>query len=161
AKLKMTKPRYQEIASGRIPEVEREDGTRIRIIAGMVDGVRGPVTGIAADPIYLDVAIPPNGSFRHPVSRGHSSFAYLYQGVGLFVTEDGKEKAAAHPRLAVFGDGDRVEVRATEQGARLLLVSGKPLGEPIARYGPFVMNTKEEIRQALIDLQNGTFVQPV
>ena len=159
AKLKMMPPRYQEIAAAQIPEVEREDGTRIRIIAGSVDGVQGPITEIAADPTYLDVTIPPHGSFSHPVSRGHASFAYLFEGKGLFVADLGEDRAVAHPHLVVFDDGDQVEVRATDQGARLLLVSGKPLGEPIARYGPFVMNTKEEIRQALRDLQNGTFVQ--
>jgi redox-sensitive bicupin YhaK (pirin superfamily) len=160
AKLKMMPPRYQEIASAQIPEIEREDGTRIRIIAGTVDGIQGSVTEIAADPTYLDVTIPPNGSFSHPVSRGHASFAYLFEGQGLFVTDEGEDRAVAHPKLVVFDDGDQVEVRAKDERARFLLVSGKPLGEPIARYGPFVMNTKEEIRQALRDLQNGTFVQP-
>jgi redox-sensitive bicupin YhaK (pirin superfamily) len=161
AKLKMMPPRYQEIASAQIPEIEREDGIRIRIIAGTVDGIQGSVTEITADPTYLDVTIPPHGSFSHPVSRGHASFAYLFEGKGLFVTDQGKDSAVAHPKLVVFDDGDQVEVRATDEGVRFLLVSGKPLGEPIARYGPFVMNTKEEIRQALRDLQNGTFVQPV
>jgi redox-sensitive bicupin YhaK (pirin superfamily) len=160
AELKMTQPRYQEIASAQIPAIERDDGTRIRIIAGTVDGIQGPVTEIAADPTYLDIAIPPNGSFGHPISRGHASFAYLYRGTGRLATEQNKDRTVAHPKLVVFGDGDTVEVRAGEQGARLLLVSGMPLGEPIARYGPFVMNTREEIRQALWDLQNGTFVQP-
>ena len=160
AKLKMTRPRYQEITSSQIPEVRREDGTRIRIIAGTVAGVHGPVTEIAADPAYLDIAIPPNGSFRHPIRRGHSAFAYLFEGSGRFATAQGKDRTVPPPQLIVFDDGDYVKVRATEAGARLLLVSGKPLGEPIARYGPFVMNTKEEIRQALRDLQNGTFVQP-
>ena len=160
ARLKMMQPRYQEIAAAQIPEIEREDGTRIRIVAGTVDGIHGPVTEIAVDPTYLDVTIPPNGSFSHPVSRGHASFAYLFEGRGLFGADQGKDRAVAHPKLVVFGDGDQVEVRATDEGARFLLVSGKPLGEPIARYGPFVMNTKEEIRQALTDLQNGTFEQP-
>jgi len=160
ARLKMTRPRYQEIASAQIPEIERDDGTRIWIIAGTVDGIQGPVTEIAADPTYLDIAIPPNGSFVHPISRGHASFAYLYRGRGLFAKEQGQERPVAHPKLVVFGDGDYVEFSALEQGARLLLVSGMPLGEPVARHGPFVMNTREEIRQALWDLQNGTFVQP-
>ena len=160
ARLKMTRPRYQEIASSQIPEVEREDGTKIRIIAGALSGVQGPVTEIAADPTYLDVTIPPGGSFNHPVSRGHACFAYLFEGEGRFATAHGADRPVAHPQLIVFDDGDYVEVRAAEAGARFLLVSGKPLGEPIARYGPFVMNTKEEIRQTLRDLQNGTFVQP-
>jgi len=160
AKLKMMQPRYQEIESSQIPEVEREDGTRIRIIAGTVDGVQGPVTEIAADPAYLDVTIPPHGSFSHPVIRGHASFAYVFEGAGRFGAAQGEDRVATSPQLVVFDDGDYVEIRGTEAGARFLLVSGKPLGEPIARYGPFVMNTKEEIHQALKDLQNGTFVQP-
>ncbi len=160
AKLKMARPRYQEIASAQIPEIERDDGARIRIIAGTVDGIQGPVREIAADPTYLDIAIPPNGSFVHPISRGHASFAYLYRGTGRFATEQGQDRAVAHPKLVVFGNGDYVEFSAGEQGAQILLISGMPLGEPVARHGPFVMNTREEIRQALWDLQNGTFVQP-
>ncbi len=160
AKLKMTSPRYQEIASAEIPESRRENGTRIRVIAGKADGIQGPVTEIAADPTYLDVTVPPNGLFSYPVSRGHAAFAYLFEGTGVFAIDHGDDHAVGSPKLVVFGDGDYVEVRAADQGARFLLVSGKPLGEPVARYGPFVMNTKEEIRQALEDLRNGTFVQP-
>jgi redox-sensitive bicupin YhaK (pirin superfamily) len=160
ARLKMTKPRYQEIASSQIPEIERPDGTKIRVIAGTVDGVQGPVRDIAAEPTYLDVTVAPDGSFRHPVPRGHASFAYLFEGTALFGTDRGEGRAVGHPKLVVFDDGDYVEVRTTDQAGRFLLVSGEPLGEPIARYGPFVMNTKEEIRQALRDLQNGTFVYP-
>jgi redox-sensitive bicupin YhaK (pirin superfamily) len=155
----MTQPRYQEIASDLIPEIEREDGLKIRVIAGKVDGVRGPVTEIAADPTYLDVSIPPNGSFHQPVERGHSAFAYVFEGQGTFgITDEGDGKTVSYPKLVVFDDGDSVRVRATKQPVRFLLVSGQPLDEPIARYGPFVMNTKEEIEQALRDLRNGTFV---
>jgi redox-sensitive bicupin YhaK (pirin superfamily) len=156
----MTSPRYQEIASAEIPESRREDGTQIRVIAGEIDGIQGPITEIAADPTYLDVTLPPNGSFSHQVSRGHAAFAYLFEGMAAFATTQADVQAVGYPKLVVFGDGDYVEVRTAEQGARFLLVSGKPLGEPVARYGPFVMNTKEEIRQALEDLRNGTFVQP-
>lgn len=159
AKLKMTQPRYQEIASDLIPEIGREDGVKIRVIAGAVDGVQGPVTEIAADPTYLDVSIPPNGSFVQPIERGHSAFAYVFEGEGIFgMTDERDGKTVPHPKLIVFDDGDYVEVRATKQLVRFLLVSGKPLYEPIARYGPFVMNTREEIEQALRDLRNGTFV---
>jgi redox-sensitive bicupin YhaK (pirin superfamily) len=159
AKLKMTQPRYQEIASALIPEMNREDGVKIRVIAGPVDGVRGPVTEIAADPTYLDVSIPPNGSFYHPIERGHSAFAYVFEGEGTFgITGEGDGKTVSYPKLVVFDDGDYVKVRATRQSVRFLLISGKPLYEPIVRYGPFVMNTKEEIEQALRDLRNGTFV---
>jgi redox-sensitive bicupin YhaK (pirin superfamily) len=160
AKLKMSEPRYQEIPSGRIPEIEREDGVKMRVIAGAVDGVGGPVTEIAAAPTYLDVSIPPNGSFYQPVERGHSAFAYVFEGEGTFgITDEGDGRTVSHPKLVVFDDGDYVKVRATKESVRFLLVSGKPLYEPIARYGPFVMNTREEIQQALRDLRNGTFVQ--
>jgi len=158
AKLKMTQPRYQEIASALIPEIN-QDGVKIRVVAGTVDGVRGPVTEIAADPTYLDVSIPSNGSFSQPVERGHSAFAYVFEGEGTFgITSEGDGETVSHPKLVVFDDGDYVEVRATKQPVRFLLVSGKPLHEPIARYGPFVMNTREEIEQALRDLRNGTLV---
>jgi redox-sensitive bicupin YhaK (pirin superfamily) len=159
ARLKMTQPRYQEIASAPIPEVRREDGVRIRVIAGAADGVRGPVTEIAADPTYLDVWVPANGSFTLPVERGHAAFAYVFEGKGKFGdTDRGDGETVGSPKLVVFGDGDSVELRATEEPVRFLLISGKPLYEPIARYGPFVMNTVEEIEQALRDLRNGTFV---
>lgn len=159
AKLKMTSPRYQEIPSERIPEANSKDGIKIRVIAGTVDDVRGPVTEIAADPIYLDVSVPPDGSFTHPIESGHTVIAYVFEGEGLFgsMTED-QAKNVSHSKLIVFDDGDLVEVRATSQPVRFLLCAGKPLHEPIARYGPFVMNTQEEIQQALEDLRNGTFV---
>ena len=160
ARLKMTKPRYQEIASPDIPAVERENGVRIRVIAGAVDEVRGSVKEIAADPTYLDISVPADTSFAHPVPKGHTAFAYVFAGAGAFGVgpdEDGKQVTA--PRLVVFGDGDEVRLRASADGVRFLLISGKPLNEPIARYGPFVMNTEEEIEQALLDLRRGTFVK--
>jgi len=160
ARLKMTQPRYQEIASAQIPEIEAEQGVKIRVIAGAINGVRGPVTEIAADPTYLDVSIPPHASFSHLIERGHSAFAYLFEGEGSFgITGESEGETLSHPKLVVFDDGDLVQVRTTEQAVRFLLISGKPLYEPIARYGPFVMNTREEILQALQDLRNGTFVQ--
>jgi redox-sensitive bicupin YhaK (pirin superfamily) len=160
ARLKMTRPRYQEIASAQIPATEREDGVKIRVIAGTADGVQGPVTEIVADPTYLDITIPQHGSFAQPVERGHAAFAYIFEGEGVFgITERDEGKTIRHPKLVVFDDGDYVQVRATDQTVRFLLVSGKPLNEPIARYGPFVMNTAEEIQQALQDLRNGTFVR--
>jgi quercetin 2,3-dioxygenase len=154
AKLKMTNPRYQNIAANEIPEVSRKESARIRVIAGTVDGVPGPVTGIAADPIYLDVSVPSRASFAQPISRGHSAFAYVFEGEANF-----GGKTLPNPRLVVFGDGDFVEVTTADSPVRFLLVSGKPLGEPIARYGPFVMNTQEEIEQTLRELQQGTFAQ--
>ena len=156
AKLKMTKPRYQEIAARLIPQVARADGSKVRVIAGVVDGVRGPVTEIAADPTYLDVTVRAHGSFVQPVAKGHMAFAYVFEGQGVFDVED---TGVAAPRLVVLGDGDEVRVTTTHEHVRFLLVSGKPLHEPIARYGPFVMNTREEIEQALRDLRDGAFVQ--
>jgi redox-sensitive bicupin YhaK (pirin superfamily) len=159
AKLKMTLPRYQEVPSAQIPEIERQDGIRVRVVAGTVDRIRGPVTEIAADPTYIDVFIPPQGSFIHPIEKGHTAFAYVFEGEGRFgITGAGEGVTVSHPRLVVLDDGDLVEIRTAGQPVRFLLVSGKPLYEPIARYGPFVMNTQEEIEQALRDLRNGTFV---
>ncbi len=155
ARLKMTRPRYQEVASAQIRQVER-GGARIRVIAGIVDGVRGPVTEIAADPSYLDVSIPPGGTFLQPIARGHAALAYVFQGEGTFGLPQGQRVKG--PSLIVLDDGDSVEVEAADQPVRFLLISGQPLYEPIARYGPFVMNTREEIEQALRDLREGTFV---
>jgi quercetin 2,3-dioxygenase len=160
AALKMTRPRYQEVLSSTIPEVVREDGTKIRVIAGNVDNVSGPVTEIAADPTYLDISVPAGGVFRQSIERGHAAMAYLFEGAGEFgATGEAEGVTLSAPKLVVFGDGDALEATAGSQGVRFLLISGKPLGEPIARYGPFVMNTREEIEQALRDLRNGTFVQ--
>ncbi len=158
ARLKMGQPRYQEISADQIPKVTRTDGVKILVIAGEVDDVHGPVTGIEADPIYLDITVPQNAEFRHPVEKGHTVFAYVFEGQGLF-GGNGTEKAINHPRLVEFDDGDQVAAKTTDQHVRFLLVSGKPLNEPIARYGPFVMNTQQEIQQALEDLRNGTFVR--
>jgi quercetin 2,3-dioxygenase len=155
ARLKMTRPRYQEVLSNQIPVIQAPEGARIRLIAGQVGHTRGPVTEIAADPAYLDVTLASGGQFEHPIPRGHTAFTYVFEGQGSFA---GSEIAATH--LAIFGDGDAVQVNAGSSGVRFLLVSGKPLGEPIARYGPFVMNTRQEIEQALRDLHDGTFVQP-
>ena len=160
ARLKMGKPRYQNIFADQIPQVSRPDGVKILVIAGQVDDVRGPVTEIEANPIYLDISIPQNSEFIHPIQSGHTAFAYVFEGQGQFGS-DGQETAIGHPRLVEFGDGDHVAIRTTDQHVRFLLVSGKPLNEPIARYGPFVMNTQEEIQRALEDLRNGTFVKKI
>jgi redox-sensitive bicupin YhaK (pirin superfamily) len=160
AKLKMMAPRYQNITSDQIPEIYRNDGIKIRVIAGEVDEVRGPVTEIVAEPTYLDVTIPPKRYFSHPIQRGHAAFAYVFEGQGTFgMNGEQKEKTVNHPRLVVFADGDYIRAHASDQPLRFLLISGKPLNEPIARYGPFVMNTQPEIEQALEDLKNGTFVK--
>ena len=160
ARLKMTKPRYQDIISNQIPEVTREDGVKIRVIAGEVDGVRGAISEIFADPAYLDVSIPAKGSFSHPVEKEHTAFAYVFEGRGFFGTdENAQQSSVSQPGLVVLGDGDYIRAGAANEPVRFLLISGKPLNEPIARYGPFVMNTQEEIQQALKDLKNGTFVR--
>jgi redox-sensitive bicupin YhaK (pirin superfamily) len=155
ARLKLTRPRYQGIQSSEIPEVQIEGGTRIRVITGTVDDVDGPVSGIAADPVYLDVSVPAHASFTRQIARGHTAFAYVFEGEAAF---GGDDRQVSHTRLVVLGDGDYVKVVTAESPVRFLLVSGKPLNEPIARYGPFVMNTRDEIEQALRDLRQGTFV---
>jgi redox-sensitive bicupin YhaK (pirin superfamily) len=159
AKLKMTRPRYQDVAAARIPEVRRADGTRIRVVAGAVDGVEGAVREIYADPQYLDVSLPAGGTFELPVPRGHAALAYVFQGEASFGPPGKAARAVAAPRLAVLGDGDAVRARAGAAPARFLLLSARPLHEPIARYGPFVMNTEEEIRETLRELRAGTFIK--
>jgi hypothetical protein len=159
ASLKMTQPRYQDIPSGEIPEVTTDDGAKIRVIAGNVSGTYGAVTGIAANPTYLDVFIPPGRSFTQSVPQGHTAFAYVFEGKGAFVEDDERsQKLITQTKLVVWEDGDMVKIVTGEEEVRLLLISAQPLGEPIARYGPFVMNTKDEIAQALLDLKQGTFI---
>ncbi len=161
-KLKMTRPRYQDVPAARIPEVARPDGARIRVVAGHVDGTDGAVREIFADPTYLDVSLPAGRSFEQPVPRGHTALLYVFQGevlVGGAAPARGGTPARA-PRLVVLGDGDVVRVHAGPAPARFLLLSAQPLDEPYARWGPFVMNTEEEVRQALEDLRAGTFVKP-
>jgi redox-sensitive bicupin YhaK (pirin superfamily) len=159
ANLKMTKPRYQNIHADEIPEIEHKEGVRVRIITGTVDKISGPVTDIAADPIYLDVLMPPHASFIHAVERGHTAFAYVFEGQARFQNGEGRgDMLISHPHLVVFSDGETVKVITGERSVRFLLVSGKPLGEPIARYGPFVMNTEREIEETLMELRQGTFV---
>jgi redox-sensitive bicupin YhaK (pirin superfamily) len=158
AKEKMIPPRYQNINANEIPEIERADGTRIRVITGTLDGVSGPVSGISVAPQYLDVTIPAGVSLTHPVENGHATFTYIFNGtlkVRAAITD--AEMVVESPKLLVWGDGDAIEVTATDSPARLLLVSGAPLNEPIARYGPFVMNTRAEIEQTLLELRQGTF----
>lgn len=157
AKLKMTTPRYQEVRSGDIPEIKK-DGARIRVITGAVDKVSGPVSDIAANPTYLDLFVPAHASCILPIHRGHSAFAYVFEGEARFAGDEKEDGTMiSHPRLVVLGDGDHVNVITGETPVRFLLVSGKPLREPIARHGPFVMNTREEIEQTLLELRQGTF----
>jgi hypothetical protein len=156
AKHKMTRPRYQDVPAARIPEVVRPDGVSVRVVAGTVDGVQGAVREIHAEPEYLDVSMPAHRSFEQPVPRGHTALAYVFGGEVSF-GEAARPVAAT--RLVVLDDGDVVRVRTGERPGRFLLVSGRPLGEPVARYGPFVMNTAEEIQEALRELREGTFVR--
>lgn len=154
AKLKMSPPRYQEILAGSIPEIMPEPGIRVKVIAGEYADQRGPATEIAADPTYLDVALDPAAAFTTRIAADHTAFAYLYFGDGDF----GGTFASA-TRLLNFGAGETIQVKADKIGAKFLLISGKPLGEPIARYGPFVMNTQQEIMEAVKELRDGTFIK--
>ena len=158
AKHKMTKPRYQDVRAPQIPIVTTKDGAHVRIVAGQIGDVSGPVTEIAADPFYVDITVPAGGRFQQPLTRGHNAFAYVFEGSGTFGEGDAVVKVDS-PSLAILSDGDGVTVTADKNPVRFLLVAGKPLNEPVARYGPFVMNTKEEIQQALDDLRRGTFVK--
>jgi redox-sensitive bicupin YhaK (pirin superfamily) len=157
---KMSQPRYQEVLAVDIPGVEK-DGVEVRVVAGQYDGVAGPVTEIAAGPLYMDVALDPGVEFSLPVPPEHTAVAYLFAGEAFFGLDDNNEGdrvEAVH--MVVFGKGDRLRVRASENSsARFMLIAGGPFREPIVPYGPFVMNTKEEIQQALWDLRNGAFVQ--
>jgi redox-sensitive bicupin YhaK (pirin superfamily) len=171
--LKMTAPRYQDIVAKDIPEVTDDDGTRARIICGEFWGRTGPVEGVAADPRYVDISVPPGRRKRFAVDRTRHAFAYVFAGSGSFrdasaprgiLTEatDGTDRveysAAADRSLVLFDRGDEIVVQAGDEGIRFLLVSGKPLEEPVAWYGPIVMNTQAELQQALAELRQGTFI---
>jgi len=157
---KMSRPRYQEVIAASIPTVEK-DGVKVRVVAGEYGGVQGPVTEIAAKPLYMDVTLDPGTVFTLPVPEGHTAVAYLFEGEGYF-GGDGQEQGefVEGVSMVVFGDGDRVQVQGgTDSAARFMLIAGAPFKEAIVPYGPFVMNTQEEIMQALADLRNGTFVE--
>lgn len=154
---KMRDPRYQGIEASQIPEVVT-DTARIRVVAGAVGEVVGPVRDVTIQPEYLDVALAPDASWVHPVTAGHTVFAYLFEGEARF-GEEGQPVAADRGMLVLLGDGDAVSVAAGDRGARFLLVSGKPLDEPVAWRGPIVMNTHEELRTAFRELDEGTFIR--
>ncbi|MFO1169442.1 MAG: pirin family protein [Hyphomicrobiaceae bacterium] len=172
---KMTAPRYQDVKSKEIPEITDDDGTVVRVICGDFWGKRGPVDGIAAEPRYLDVTVPPLKRKTLKVEVERHAFAYVFEGSGRFrdasapqgvLTEKqvgGEEvlfrEPAGNRSLVLFGSGDEITVEAGEQGIRFLLVSGKPIKEPVAWYGPIVMNTQAELKQAVAELQNGTFIR--
>jgi redox-sensitive bicupin YhaK (pirin superfamily) len=154
---KMTPPRYRGIEARQIPVSEGKDGAKVRVICGTVGGVQGPVREIRIDPEYLDVELPAGIVFRHPVPAGNTLFAYLFAGHGLFAPWSGTEAAAGN--LVTFSDGDGVEISAGNTGARFLLVSGKPLREPVAWRGPIVMNSEEELQAAFAEYAAGTFLK--
>ena len=172
--LKMTAPRYQEVKAGEIPVVSDDDGTEVRIVSGEFWGKAGPVEGVAADPIYLDVSVPPGRTKRLPVETTRHAFAYVFAGSGKFANASdplpvktdvvgGADAIPATPArnrsLIVFDRGDEVVVEAGPEGIRFLLVSGKPLNEPVAWHGPIVMNTQAELQQAFAELRQGTFLK--
>lgn len=171
---KMMDPRYQGITAAEIPEVTDAGGNKIKVICGEVAGVRGPVQDIVTDPAYLDVTIPPGGTFTRATPRGHTVFAYVIDGRGAFCQEQdpysyeleganyfdmAREPSIGNRHLVLFDDGDQVAARAEGEGMRFLLISGKPIREPVAWYGPIVMNTRQELRTAFEELQAGTFIK--
>jgi redox-sensitive bicupin YhaK (pirin superfamily) len=178
ASLKMTSPRYQDVAARDIPEVTDDNGTHVRVICGEFWGRSGPVEGVAADPRYLDVSVPPGRRARLPVDRTRNAFAYVFAGSGTFrdasdprlvrnelADEAGIPHGSTAPEdaqnrsLVLFDRGDEITVQAGDEGIRFLLVSGRPLEEPVAWYGPIVMNTQEQLRTALAELREGTFIR--
>ena len=171
---KMMDPRYRDVKSNQIPEVTLDKGIKAKIISGLVKGVKGPVQDIVIDPEYLDMSVPAESNFSHHAKRGHTVFAYVVEGQGYFDLErdsyaykvegtnyfDFKRECllgAGH--LIIFDDGDEVVITTSEKPVRFLLVSGKPIKEPVAWYGPIVMNTQEELRTAFEEYQNGTFIK--
>ncbi len=161
---KMSQPRYQEVNSSTIPVIEK-DGATIRLVAGEVDGIRGPVTEIAASPLYMDVKLAPASRFIYPIPSGHTALAYVFDGVGEFAndssTGSGREIVESVSMVVFNDNGDQIEVRsdAAGRGVQFMLIAGAPFKEPIVPYGPFVMNTVEEIQQTIQELRNGTFIK--
>jgi len=173
--LKLTAPRYQEVKSAEIPVITDDDGTRVRVVCGSFWGKKGPVDGIAADPIYIDVSVPPGKSKTLPVEMTRQGFAYVFAGSGKFCNASAPlavptvgvgwadttpPTTAENRSLMLFDRGDEVTVQAGDDGIRFLLVSGKPLQEPVAWYGPIVMNTQKELQQSFEELQEWTFLRP-
>lgn len=158
AKNKMMKPRYQDITSDKVPEITTDNGIKIRVLAGRINGVKGPVQDIVVHPEYLDVTIPPDTKFVHKVKEGFTVFAYCFEGNGYF--DKNKDQLTSAEHLVIFKDGDVVQITTPEdEYVRFLLVSGKPIKESIAWHGPIVMNTQEELKIAFEEYHNGSFLK--
>lgn len=170
---KMMAPRYQDIRSEQIPEVSAKDGVKIKVLAGEVNGLKGPVRDLVIDPEYMDIVIPPQVSFVHPVKKGYKVFAYILQGNGYFEPHptpsafeiksgkafDTQQNGLEAHSLVIYADGDKVQIQAKDEELHFILVAGKPMNEPVAWYGPIVMNTQEELQQAFAEYENGTFIK--
>ncbi|MFW9772210.1 MAG: pirin family protein [Candidatus Heimdallarchaeota archaeon] len=154
---KMMDPRYREIKKNQIPEIEVTKGVKIKVLSGEINGTKGPVQDIVTEPEYLDVQIDSNSEFRHTIKKGHNVIAYVIEGEAYF--DDYNEKLVGIENLIIYGDGDEVLIRAVDKNVRFLLISGKPLSEPVAWRGPIVMNTDEELRIAFQEYNNGTFIK--
>lgn len=160
AREKMTRPKYRDLRADKLEERVTDDGASLRVIAGEAEGGRtsGPVSGLSVAPKFIDVVLPPGAIFREEITPGHTAFAYLDRGRVGFGAKDQLETVDG-PALVVFGDGDYIRAEGGGKGGRFLLAAARPLNEPIARYGPFVMNTREEIEQTLSDLRSGSFIR--
>ena len=154
---KMMDPRYRDITNEQIPEVSINDNIRVKIICGEINGVKGPVQDIVTDPEYLDVYIGPNSEFKHAIDNMHNVFAYVIEGEAFF--DPSQEEIVDEENLVIFREGDEVIVNTKDSPTRFLLISGKPIGEPVAWRGPIVMNTEEELRLAFSEYNNGTFIK--
>lgn len=155
---KMMDPRYQDVKGHQIPEVTLDKGVKVKIICGEVNGVKGPVEDIVIDPEYLDITVPSKSNFTYSVKNGYTVFAYVIEGNGYF--DGGRDSnVIGSENLIIFDDGDEVSMTTGDKTLRFLLVSGKPIGEPVAWHGPMVMNTQEELRIAFEEYQNGTFIK--
>ena len=156
ARDKMTDPKYQEFAPERIPVTTPGDGVQVKVIAGQVGEVTGPIVQPATDPVYLDITLAANARWEYTLPEGHNAFAYVFEG-GLTVGQGEDARPVTHQELAVLGGGELLQLQAGAEGARLILVAGRPLREPVMRHGPFVMNTRQELMQAFVDFQEGRF----
>jgi len=154
---KMMDPRYRDITKEQIPEVIVNDSVRVKIICGKVNGVKGPVQDIVTDPEYLDVSTGPDSEFKHSIDNTHNVFAYVIEGEGIF--DPSKETLVNAENLLIFREGDEVLIQTRDKSVRFLLISGKPIGEPVAWRGPIVMNTKEELKIAFNEYSKGTFIK--